>query len=163
MTLGGRAMAESLLGAVLSGEDEDKAESTKVGSEAIAAAVAANLTVHSPEVAAEAAACFREQVEVLKIQKKILEAEHEYFETEWRPRLLGIRLRVGFQLFLVLVATVIGIFAVVLIRDAITSRRVVIEPLHAPPGLAARGIDGTVVASGLLDELGRLQDATRSS
>ena len=156
-------MAESLLGAVLGGEDEDKAESTKVGSEAIAAAVAANLTVHSPEVAAEAAAFFREQVEVLKIQKKILEAEHEYFETEWRPRLLGIRLRVGFQLFLVLVATVIGIFAVVLIRDAITSRRVVIEPLHAPPGLAARGIDGTVVASGLLDELGRLQDATRSS
>jgi tetratricopeptide (TPR) repeat protein len=156
-------MSEGLLGAVLGGEDEDKAESTKVGSEAIAAAVAANLTIHSPEVAAEAAAFFREQVEVLKIQKKILEAEHEYFETEWRPRLLGIRLRVGFQLFLVLVATVIGIFAVVLTRDAITSRRVVIEPLHAPPGLAARGIDGTVVASGLLDELGRLQDATRSS
>jgi tetratricopeptide (TPR) repeat protein len=156
-------MAESLLGAVLGGENEDKAESTKVGSEAIAAAVAANLTIHSPEVAAEAAAFFREQVEVLKIQKKILEAEHEYFETEWRPRLLGIRLRVGFQLFLVLVATVIGIFAAVLIRDAITSRRVVIEPFHAPPGVAARGIDGTVVASGLLDELSRLQDATRSS
>jgi tetratricopeptide (TPR) repeat protein len=156
-------MAESLLGAVLSGEEEDSAESTKVGSEAIAAAVAANLTIHSPEIAAEAAAFFREQVEVLKIQKKILEAEHEYFETEWRPRLLGIRLRVGFQLFLVLVATVIGIFAAVLIRDAITSRSVVIEPFHAPPGLAARGIDGAVVASGLLDELSRLQDATRSS
>jgi hypothetical protein len=51
-------MAESLLGAVLGGEDEDKADSTKVGSEAIAAAVAANLTIHSPEVAAQAAAFF---------------------------------------------------------------------------------------------------------
>src|ERR1700730_8021464 len=129
-------MAESLLGAVLSGEDEDKAESTKVGSEAIAAAGAANLTIHSPEVAAEAAAFFREQVEVLKIQKKILEAEHEYFETEWRPRLLGIRLRVGFQLFIALVATVIGSVGAVMLYDAVTSRRVVIEPFHAPQALA---------------------------
>jgi tetratricopeptide (TPR) repeat protein len=40
---------------------------------------------------------------------------------------------------------------------------VVIEPFHAPPGLAAHGIDGTVIASGLLDQLSRLQDATRSS
>jgi tetratricopeptide (TPR) repeat protein len=40
---------------------------------------------------------------------------------------------------------------------------VVIEPFRAPPGLAARGIDGSVIASGLLDELSRLQDATRSS
>src|SRR6202158_120847 len=101
-------MAESLLGAVLGGEDEDKAESTKVGSEATAAPVAANLAIESPEVAAEAAAFFREQVEVLKVQKKILEAEHEYFETEWGPRLLGIRLRIGFQLFPLLLATGLG-------------------------------------------------------
>jgi tetratricopeptide (TPR) repeat protein len=156
-------MAESLLGKVLGSDDEDEAASTKVGSEAIAAAVAANLAIDRPEVAAEAAAFFREQVEVLKVQKKLLEAEHEYFETEWGPRLLGIRLRVGFQIFAVLVATVIGIAGAVVIRDAITSRRVVIEPFHSPPGLAARGIDGTVVASGLLDALSRLQDATHSS
>jgi hypothetical protein len=130
-------MAESLLGAVLGGEDEDKAESTKVGSEAIAAAVAANLAIHSPEVAAEAAAFFREQIEVLKVQKKILEAEHEYFETEWGPRLLGIRLRVGFQVFAILAATVIGIGGAIVIRDAINSRSVVIDPFSAPPG--ARG------------------------
>ncbi len=35
-------------------------------------------------------------------------------------------------------------------------------PFHAPPGLAERGFDGTVIASGLLDELSRLQDSTRS-
>ncbi|MGC2031996.1 MAG: tetratricopeptide repeat protein, partial [Steroidobacteraceae bacterium] len=53
--------------------------------------------------------------------------------------------------------------AAVMIHDAVTSRRVVMEPFHAPPGLAARGIDGVVVASGLLDELSHLQDATRST
>jgi tetratricopeptide (TPR) repeat protein len=40
---------------------------------------------------------------------------------------------------------------------------VVIEPFHAPPPLAARGIDGTVVAAMLLDDLSGLQDATRST
>jgi len=50
-----------------------------------------------------------------------------------------------------------------MIRDAVTSRRVVIEPFDAPPALAARGLTGKVVASGVLDQLSRLQDATRSS
>jgi len=61
-----------------------------------------------------------------------------------------------------LVATVIGLGFAMMIRDALTSRRVVVHPFHAPPPLEARGINGEVVASGLLDELSRLQDATRS-
>jgi tetratricopeptide (TPR) repeat protein len=40
---------------------------------------------------------------------------------------------------------------------------VVVEPFRIPSALAAHGIDGAIVASGLLDELGRLQDATRST
>jgi hypothetical protein len=46
--------------------------------------------------------------------------------------------------FVILAATAIGLGALILVRDAATSRRVVIEPFHAPPGLAARGIDGTI-------------------
>ena len=156
-------MAEGLLGGVLGGEDEQKTTPARAGTEAFAAAVATNIANHSPEVAAKTAAFFEEQTELVKAQRKSVEAEHEYFELEWGPRLLGIRLRTGFQIFIALFATVIGIGVAIMIRDAITSRRVVIEPFHAPPGLAARGIDGTVIASGLLDELSRLQDATRSS
>ena len=157
-------VAEGLLGGVLGGEvEEENAASTTGGSQAFAAAVATNIANHSPEVAAETAAFLRKQTELVKAQRKTVEAEHEYFELEWGPRLLGIRLRIAFQIFIALVATVIGIGVAIMIRDAVTSRRVVIEPFHAPPGLAARGIDGTVIASGLLDELSRLQDATRSS
>ena len=156
-------MSEGLLGAVLGGEDEDKAGSTKVGSEAIAAAVAANLAIDSPEVAAEAAAVFREQVEVLKVQKKILEAEHEYFETEWGPRLLGIRLRTGFQVFFALFATVIGIGVAIVIYSAIHSRSVVIDPFDIAPNIAAQVPSGKIVAAGLLDVLTRIQAANHSS
>jgi tetratricopeptide (TPR) repeat protein len=156
-------MGEGLLGGVLDREEEDKAAPAKAGTEAFAAAVATNIASHSPEVAFETAAFLRKQTELVEAQRKTVEAEHEYFELEWGPRLLGTRLRAGFQVFAVLVATVIGVGAAILIRDAITSRRVVIEPFDAPPGLAAKGLTGKVLASGLLDELSRLQDATRSS
>jgi tetratricopeptide (TPR) repeat protein len=156
-------MAEGLLRGVLGGEEEEKADSTKAGPEAFAAAVAANIANQSPEVAAKTAAFFDKQIEVLEVQRKTLEAEHEFFEVEWGPRLLGIRLRIAFQLFIALVATVIGIGVAIMIRDAVTSRRVVIEPLRMPATLAARGFDGTITAGAILDELTRLQDATRSS
>jgi tetratricopeptide (TPR) repeat protein len=66
-------------------------------------------------------------------------------------------------LFLVLVATGIGAGAILMVRDAVTSRQVVVEPVRIPSTLAAHGIDGAIVGSDLLDELGRLQDATRST
>jgi tetratricopeptide (TPR) repeat protein len=156
-------VAEGLLGGILGGEEKDKTAPSRAGTEAFAAAVATNIANHSPEVAAETAAFLRKQTELVEAQRKFVEAEHEFFDAEWGPRLLGIRLRIAFQIFIALVATVIGIGVAIMIRDAITSRRVIIEPFHAPPGLAARGIDGAVVAGGLLDELSRLQDATRAS
>jgi tetratricopeptide (TPR) repeat protein len=156
-------MAEGLLGGVLGGDDEDQAGSSKVGPDGFSAALAANLANQSPEVAAETVAFLRQQTKVLRVQEKTLEAEHEFFETEWGPRLLGIRMRMGLQLFLILAATVIGIVAAVLIRDAVTSRRVVIEPFDIAPNVAARVPSGKIVASELLDELSRLQDATRSN
>jgi tetratricopeptide (TPR) repeat protein len=156
-------MAEGLLGGIIDREAEEKAGSTKSGSEAFAAAVAANIGTQSPEVAAETAAFFREQTQLVKAQRKSVEAEHEYFKQEWGPRLLGTRLRTGFQIFVALAATVVGIGVAIMIRDAVSSRRVVIEPFDAPPALAAQGLTGKVIAGAVLDELSHLQDATRSS
>jgi hypothetical protein len=46
-------------------------------------------------------------------------------------RRFGLRLRVGFQLLVVLLATVIGIGIAVMIHDAVTSRRLTYRP-HWP-------------------------------
>jgi len=156
-------MAEGWLEGALGGGDEDRAASTKVGSEAIAAAVAVNLASDSPQVAAEAAAFFREQVEVLKVQKKALEAEHQFFEAEWGPRLLGLRLRIGFQVFFALFATVIGIGLAIVIFAAVQSRSVVIDPFDIAPNVAGQVPGGKILAAGLLDVLTRIQAATRTS
>jgi len=166
-------MPEGLLGTILGEEDEKpevEAPEALAGAEAFASAVAARLSASDPEVARKTATFLEDQSRLLQTQNKHLEDEHalrlEHLRNqlrEERTRQLGARLRVAFQVFIALVATVIGAIFFVMLRDAVTSRRVVIEPFHAPPAFAAHGIDGTVVANGLLDELSRLQDATRSS
>jgi tetratricopeptide (TPR) repeat protein len=166
-------MADGIIGGILGEEDEKadvEATETLVGPDGFAAAVAAKLAGSDPEVARETAAFLRNQSQLVNIQAAHLKEDHaarlHYLQGQAREvdiRRLGLRLRVGFQLFLVLVATAIALGGAVMVRDAVTSRRVVVEPFHAPPSMAARGIDGAVVAAGLLDNLSHLQDSTRSS
>ena len=155
-------MREGLLDRVIGGEEE-KIDPTEAGAEPFAAAIAANLSSHDPQVATETAAFLREQTELLRAQKKNIDAEYEFFETEWGPRLLALRLRTGFQIFFALFATVIGIGLAIVIYAAVRSRGVVIDPFEAPPALAAKGLSGKVLAAGLLDVLTRIQAATRST
>jgi hypothetical protein len=166
-------MAEGMLGGILGEEDEKpevEAAETLAGADAFAAAVAAKLAGNDPGVARKTEEFLSDQSALLKVQKKHLEEEHQarlhFLRGQAREvdiRRFGLRLRVGFQLFLVLVATVICIGGIVLIHDAVTSRSVVVEPFETPRALAERGLTGTVVANGVLDQLTQLQAATRSA
>jgi tetratricopeptide (TPR) repeat protein len=146
-------MAEGMLGGILGGEEEKpEVESPEAlaSAEAFAAAVAAKLAGNDPGVARKTEEFLSEQTELLRAREVDI-------------RRFGLRLRVGFQLFLVLVATVIGVGLAILLHDVITSRRVIIEAFDTPSALAARGVTGTVVAAGVLDEITRLQNATHTS
>ena len=166
-------MAESLLGGVLGGEDERpevEAPDALAGAEAFASAVAAKLAGNDPGVARKTEEFLGEQSHLLKIQARHLEDEHALRMAHLRNQLseetvrrFGLRLRVGFQLFIILLATVIGIGVAVMIHDAVTSRRVVVEAFDSPPALTAQGLTGKVVAAGVLDELNRLQAVTKTS
>jgi tetratricopeptide (TPR) repeat protein len=158
----GMDMAEGLLDGVLGGEEE-KIDATEGGAEPFAAAIAANLANQNPEVAAETVAFLRQQTKVLRVQEKNAEAEYEFFEAEWGPRLLALRLRTGFQLFFALFATVIGLGLAIVIYQGVQSRSVVIDSFSAPPSLAADGVNGQVLAAGLLDVLTRIQAASRAN
>jgi len=164
---------EGMFGGILGDEDDKRAvEAPEAlsGADAFAAAVAARLSASDPEVARKTVEFLGKQSQLLETQNKHLEDEHaarlRYLRGQAREvdiRRFGLRLRVGFQLFIALVATVIGIGFAVMIRDAVGSRTVVVDPFDAPAGFAAHGLTGKVIASGLLDELSRLQDATRGS
>jgi tetratricopeptide (TPR) repeat protein len=158
----GMDMAEGLLDGVLGGEEE-KIDATEGGAEPFAAAIAANLANQNPEVAAETVAFLRQQTKVLRVQEKNAEAEYEFFEAEWGPRLLALRLRTGFQVFFALFATVIGLGLAIVIYQGVQSRSVVIDSFSVPPSLAPDGLNGQVLASGLLDVLTRIQAASRAN
>src|ERR1700722_11165083 len=143
-------MAEGMLGGIFGGE-EDKSEvehpEAPAGAEAFASAVAAKLAGSDPGVARKTEEFLSDQSQLLKVQKRHLEEEHEARlhllrgqAREVDIRRFGLRLRVGFQLFLVLVATVIGIAALLMIRNAIEAHGVVIEAFQVPPDLAQRGL-----------------------
>jgi tetratricopeptide (TPR) repeat protein len=169
----GICMSEGMLGGVLGDEDEKpeiEVPDTLAGAEAFAAAVAAKLSGNDPGVARRTEEFLIEQTQLLKVQKQHLSDEHALRLAHLRNQLreenvrrIGLRLRVAFQLFLVLVATVIGVGVAIMIRDAVTSRSVVVESFDAPPALAERGSTGKVVATSVLDELNRLQGVTRTT
>ncbi len=166
-------MAEGLLGGVLGNEDEKpetEAPEALAGAEAFAAAVAARLSGNDPGVARKTEVFLDRQSELLQIQAEHLRDEHALRVAHLAHQshlLIGQRLgqtiRLAFQVVIALVVIVIGIGIAVMLHDAFTSHSVVIDSFDAPAGLASRGVTGAVVASGVLNELTRLQQATRSS
>ena len=166
-------MAEGVLGGLLGGEDDaaevEAAAESRVGAEAYAAALAADHAKYDPEVASAAADFLRDQSRLLRAQTDELGEQRELRlrhlvsqHREGKIRRTGQRIRVGMQTFLALVIGLIALGVVVMVYDAFTSRQVVVEAFQAPPALAARGVTGQVVASGVLDTLQKLQDATRA-
>jgi tetratricopeptide (TPR) repeat protein len=160
-------MAESgVVSGVLGTQSEAPAEGsipeTTTSVDPTAAALAAEVARDNPELAQEASAYFRKQSHLVEVQTEHLHEQRAVNLQLLKLRRFGERLRVGLQLFVILVATVIGIGGAILIRDAVNSRSVVVESFDAPPALVARGVTGKVVADGLLDELRRLQSATRA-
>src|ERR1700728_1662298 len=107
-------MAEGMLGGILGDDDgkpEVEAPDPAAGSEAFAAAVAARLAGNDPQVARDTSLFLNKQAQLLQLQAEHLKDEHPLRLAhlrnqlrEERLRRLGLRLRVSFQLFLVLVA-----------------------------------------------------------
>ena len=166
-------MAEGLIGGIL-GEEDEKPEAEEieaaVGAEAFAAAVAAIASRQDPGVARRTEEFLADQSTLLKIQAAHLRDEHALRlgalrgqKLEARLRRIGIRIRLVFQVLFALIGFAIGAGILLMVRDAVASRSVVIDPFESPPALAAEGLSGKVVAAGLLDELTRIQAANRSS
>jgi tetratricopeptide (TPR) repeat protein len=128
-----------------------------------AAALAAEAAKSDPELAREATAYFRKQSHLIEVQTEHLHEQRAVNLSLLKLRRFDERLKVGLRVFVILVATIIGIFGAALIHDAVTSRSVVIDPFDAPPALAASGLSGKVVAAGLLDVLTKIQAANYAS
>ena len=164
-------MAEGLLGGLLGGEEERaeaEAAAERATAEAFAAAIAADQAKQDPGVARATERFLDRQTSLLKAQEDELNEQSELRLSQLRSafregelRRFGLRIRNGMQVLSALLFVLIGVGLCVMVYDAFSARSVVVESFDSPPALAARGLSGKVVAGGLLDELTRLQAATR--
>jgi len=166
-------VAEGLLGGLLGGEEEraeSEAAAERATAEAFAAAIAADQAKHDAGVARATERFLDRQTSLLKAQEEEIHEQGALRLSSLRNqtregslRLFGLRIRNGMQVLSALLFVLIGVGLCVLVYDAFTARSVVVEPFDSPPALAGRGLSGKVVAGGLLDELTRLQAATRGT
>lgn len=166
-------MSEGILGSVLGGEEHQSASESSESlarAEAFAAAIASRLAASDPELARDTSAFLKEQAHLLKLQSRQLHEDHaprlrhlHGQAEEIALRKFGMRMRVAFQVFVALAATVLGVGAAIMIRDAMTSHSVIVEAFDAPESFSHRGVTGIAIAASILDELKRVQSATRSS
>ncbi len=142
-------------------EAEDEGEKLLGAADPIAAAIAIDAARFDPELSSKAGKYLDGQSRLIAIQTEHLHEQREVQLSHLKLRRWSERMRVGLQLFFVLLGTVIGLGILLMLYDAFTSKNVVVEAFESPPALASRGLNGTVVATQVLDGLQKLQDATR--
>ena len=107
---------------------------------------------------------------VLEKQARMLDAQLEHMHEQRELQLSRLRwgrfsdrMRAGLQAMTALVGLAAAAAVAAAVWGAMRADSVVVDAFHAPPALAAQGLDGTVVATGVLDELERLQSETRTA
>jgi tetratricopeptide (TPR) repeat protein len=160
-------MAESGgVSGILGGDAETPGESaapdTPISLDPTAAALAAEAARSDPELAHEASAYFRKQSHLVEVQTEHLHEQRAISLQLLKLKRFDERLRVALRLFVILVATVVGIGALIMIRDAIADHGLIVEAFSVPPDMVRDGLTGEVVATRFLDKLQAMQTATAS-
>jgi tetratricopeptide (TPR) repeat protein len=149
------------LGGFLGGGDDS--DDTADSALSVSASLAEGMAMEEAENTVEAR-------EYLRVARRLLALQMEHLHEQRTLTLAHMRMRrftdrQKFTNQMIVTAAAVGIAAVLalMVRDAMTSASVVVDPFEAPPALAARGLSGKVVATSLLDELTTLQAASRGS
>ena len=139
------------------------------GADALATSLAMDAARQDPGLARQAGDYLASQTRLVERQARFVDIQAQDLldqralqTSHLRLRRFTERLKAATQVVVVLVATLVGLGLMIMLGDAFTSRSVVVDVFKAPSALAARGVTGDVVAAGVLDQLQKLQDSTRS-
>jgi len=127
-----------------------------------AAALAAESAKCNPELANKVSAYFVKQTRLVEIQTEHLHEQRVVSLQLLRLKRFDEKLRVALRLFVILVATVLGVAGLIMIRDAIADHGLVVEAFSVPPDMLRDGLNGEVVATRFMDKLQAMQTATMS-
>ena len=111
---------------------------------------------------AEADALLRKQRELIDLQIDDLKREDTVRHWSLRVRHVSDVMKLAFELSLAFIFIVLAVGLGSVVWSASREDGLVIESFSVPPDMAARGLDGQVVASQLLDKLVHMQNRTDS-
>ena len=145
--------------------------------DAAAVSLALAASGQSERVAAKAEAFFDKQNQLLEEQAKLtrlqiarirvqddqIEEEQRLEMSHLRVRRLGDYLKSALEIAAGIVLTIVFVGLGALVWQAVEADGLVVEPLHTPPDLAERGLDGTVLAQQLLDRLNVLVEQSQEN
>jgi tetratricopeptide (TPR) repeat protein len=159
-------MPEGLLGGIIGEEanqPEVEAPAASAGADAVALAVATDAAKQDPELARKAGAYLDVQQALARLQIKHFGVERELAIAAAKRKRFADRLRNYLLAGLVFIVTGAIAGFTWLAVEAVRSRQVLVAPFNLSPALATRNLTGRIVAAGVLDELSRVQMATRSA
>ena len=166
-------MAEGVLEGILGGEGAEESEGESVStavSDGLAMAAALDAARHDPKLARKLGGYVDRQAALADHQTRLIQLQTEHLHEQrvltlshLRWRRFSDRMKAVLQIMTTVVG--LGVAAGVgwMAWSASQERGLVIEPFSVPPDMAARGLNGQVTASMLLDKLGRMQSATVSA
>ncbi|HZK99378.1 MAG TPA: hypothetical protein VFC47_05725 [Caulobacteraceae bacterium] len=117
----------------------------------------------SPPPGAEARRFLEKQSRMLDIQMEHLHEQRSLTLSHLRLRRWNEALKVTFQALTILFGLIAAGAAGVILWQAHEAGALIVEPLRTTPELAQRGLDGTVLASRLLDKLREIQNGADSA
>ena len=154
-------LIEGVLGA---GESEEQeAAETTARADDVATAVMMDAARFDHELSRKAGEYLDEQRALVRLQVHHFDEERRLAIEAAKRKRFSDHLRMSFQMFLALLGAAIGIAAIFMVHEAVTSRSVVIDPFDTPHALVERGITGKTVSAGLLDVLSKIQAASRAT
>jgi tetratricopeptide (TPR) repeat protein len=137
--------------------EELEAEGPEIPEPAVSADVALAAALDEARAGAALApdvkAFFDAQTRLTNVQREHMTVQ---FKLEHKGKLLdnwSKRLKLLLQSMTVAVGLAIAGLVAVMVWQAARSHALIVEPFHAPPDMASNGVDGTVIASGVLDKL----------
>lgn len=142
---------------------------TAAQADGIALGLAMKQHGHNDQSAARCDMLIAEQANLLQLQAVALLQEQPLrvahlrsLLQESKSRRTAQRLRTGVIALAALVSVMIGVAIIAVLYGALTSNSVVVEAFDTPDVLSEKGLSSKVLANALLDNLTRLQAATRT-
>lgn len=102
---------------------------------------------------------------LLTQQAALVSGQRKLIGTEFRQRrlqLVAARIAIAFKVALIAAVLLVVFLLALLIVDASRSEKLVVAAFRVPEALVEGGATGEVVANGIVDELARLETATRT-